>query len=445
MPERASHQSSLARVREWLRLEIEPSYEGIPRNRGRWPWLPGAVMCITILGLAFGVRTLHWQDSHVQIIRSTTSLGGVFNRYRKEADRILAEDSIVFPREQPAPGDARMLAHPPGYSILMAGIKRVAPSHVYDGLWIIQILADGLSALLIFLIGSKLFHRRIGFIAAMLVAISPQLAYYCLLLTPDCLAVLPVVASMLLFVLAMKQPRLSFLMGAGALIGLSCWLAANSMGLALFFALLVPLLFVAGKRFRYSAAIVAAAAIVIAPITLRNWIAYHRVIPISIQAGLSLVEGIGDFDQEAKLGMPRSDQEARVKDAEWSGRAEYNSSLWFPDGIERDQARLSRGFAVVRARPGWFLGVMLRRAAFMLRYNDSGSYGWTQDSSVLGIVQSGPPFSQQLVYEPRQSAAPGTSRVLIYNSQVLDEAAVIPPASTTAWSVSASDLLLSGR
>src|SRR5262249_58446638 len=93
----------------------------------------------------------------------------------------------------------------------------------------------------------------------------------------------------------------------------------------------------------------------------------------------------------------------------------------------------------------WFLGVMFRRVAFMLRYNDSGSYGWPQDSSVVGLVQPEPPFSQGLVYEPRQNAGPGTSRVLLYNGQVLDEAAAIPPGSMTAWSISPSDLLASGR
>src|SRR5262249_15195304 len=148
--------------------------------------------------------------------------------------------------------------------------------------------------------------------------------------------------------------------------------------------------------------LLAAGAITIAPITIRNAIAYHRFIPVSIQAGLSLAEGIGDFDRQGKLDMPRSDEEARVKDVEWSGKDDYGSSLWYPDGIERDQVRLSHALAVVRARPLWFLGVMLRRSAFMLRYNDSATYGWPQDSSVVGAIQTQVPFSGALTFEPRQ-------------------------------------------
>jgi hypothetical protein len=444
MLERTSRLFSLTRAREWLRLELEVTTPHVSSPRGKLPWVSRGLVCIAIFGLAVGVRALQWQDSHVQTLRSTTSLMGVFNRYRKETNRILAEGAIVFPRDRPAPGDARMLAHPPGYSILMAAIER-GTSRVYEGLWLVQVVGDGLAALLIFLIATKLVGQWIGFIAGILVAISPQLAYYSLLLTPDSLAVLPVIASVYFLVLAMKKPKLSYLILSGALMGLSCWLGANAMGLALFFGLLVPLLFESGKRVRYSVALVGAGLIVIAPITIRNLIAYNRLIPISIQAGLSVAEGIGDFDREGKLGMPRSDEEARIKDVEWSGRPEYVSSLWVPDGIERDRIRLSRGLAVIRARPIWFLGVMLQRAAFMLRYNDSASHGWPQDSSIVGFVQQEPPFSHQLTYEPRQDEKAVTTKALILNGQLLDEAATVPEDAAPVWSVSPMDLLASGR
>jgi hypothetical protein len=337
-----------------------------------------------------------------------------------------------------------MLAHPPGYSIVLAGIKWCS-DRVYESLWIIQIAADGLAAVLVFLIGSEVFRPRIGFIAGMLVAISPQLAYYCLLLTPDSLAALLVVTSVYFLVLAVKRPGLIYIICSGLSIGLSCWLGANGMGLVLLLGLMAFVLLPRSKRIRYSLALVAAGAITIAPITTRNLISYHRFIPISIQAGLSLAEGIGDFDRQGNLDMPRSDEEARVKDVEWSGRDEYGSSLWYPDGIERDQVRLSHALAVVRARPLWFLGVLLRRAAFMLRYNDSATYGWPQDSSVVGTIQTQVPFSSALAFEPRQTADPAIKKVLVYQGQVIDEAAAQSPAYAQIWSASPAELLASGR
>jgi hypothetical protein len=442
MAEKALPTSKLTRLRNWLRIELGAADR--PSDRRERTWVSTALACVVIFGLAAGVRALHWKDSHVMITRSTTSLMGVFNRYRKEADRILAEGSILFPSQQPAPGDARMLAHPPGYSILLAGIKWWS-SRVYESLWLIQIAADGLAAVLIFLIASELFRPRIGFIAGTLVAVCPQLAYYCLLLTPDSLAALLVVTSVYFLVLAVKRPRLIYMICSGCAIGLSCWLGANGMGLVLFLGLLAYALLARQNRTRYSVALLGAGTLMIAPITIRNLIAYHRFIPISIQAGLSLAEGIGDFDRQGKLGMPRSDEEARVKDVEWSGKDEYGSSLWYPDGIERDQVRLSHALAVVRARPVWFLGVMLRRAALMLRYNDSAAYGWPQDSSVVGMIQTQVPFSRELAFEPRQTADPAINKVLVYQGQVLDEAAAIPSETAPVWSASPSELLASGQ
>ena len=443
MPERAWRTPFLTRAREWLKIELHDAADR-PSDRRARPWLSPVLACLAIFGLSIGVRALHWQDSHLLITRSSTSLMGVFNRYRKEADRILAEGAILFPSEQPAPGDARMLAHPPGYSILLAGIKW-SSNQVYELLWLIQIAADGLAAVLIFLIGSELLRPRIGFIAGMLVAISPQLAYYCLLLTPDSLAALLVVTSVYFLVLAIKRTSLIYTICSGLSIGLSCWLGANGMGLVLLLGMLGFTLLPKAKRIRYSVALLAAGSASIAPITIRNLVAYHRFIPISIQAGLSLAEGIGDFDRKGQLDMPRSDEEARVKDVEWSGRDEYGSSLWYPDGIERDQVRLSHALAVVRARPFWFLGVMLRRAAFMLRYNDSAIYGWPQDSSLVGTIQTQIPFSRELTFEPRQTADPAVKKVLVYQGQIIDEAAALSPESASTLSASPSELLASGH
>src|SRR5215467_6138678 len=257
MPESAWRPSSFTRMREWLRIELGGTADLAPHRRGR-PWLSVVLACLAVFGFSIGVRALHWQDSHLLITRSSTSLMGVFNRYRKEADRILAEGAILFPSEQPAPGDARMLAHPPGYSILLAGIKW-SSNQVYELLWLVQIAGDGLAAVLIFLIGSELLRPRIGFIAGMLVAISPQLAYYCLLLTPDSLSALLVITSLYFMVLAIKRTALIYFICSGLSIGLSCWLGANGMGLVLLLGMLGFTLLPKAKRIRYSVALLAAA------------------------------------------------------------------------------------------------------------------------------------------------------------------------------------------
>jgi hypothetical protein len=107
--------------------------------------------------------------------------------------------------------------------------------------------------------------------------------------------------------------------------------------------------------------------LIIAPITIRNAIVYGKFIPVSLGAGQTLIEGIADYNSDGSLGLPQTDMELIRGEAETAHRPEYADSLFTPDGIERDHARLARGFAVVRAHPIWFAGVMIRRAASMLR------------------------------------------------------------------------------
>ena len=138
-------------------------------------------------------------------------------------------------------------------------------------------------------------------IAGVLAALSPHLAYYSLYLLPESLAALPILVASYLLIKAYKRPRLEAVLTAGVLIGVSCWFRANGLLLAPFLALFFPMLFVRGKRLRFAAALIGATALMIAPITIRNWISYGRFIPVSIGAGITMIEGIADYDKQGDL------------------------------------------------------------------------------------------------------------------------------------------------
>ena len=113
--------------------------------------------------------------------------------------------------------------------------------------------------------------------------------------------------------------------------------------------------------------LVAGACLAIAPLTLRNAMVFGRFIPVSLGAGQTLIEGIADYNTDGTLGLPQTDMELIRGEAETFQRPEYANSLFTPDGPERDRARLARGSAVIRTHPVWLMGVMVRRAASMLR------------------------------------------------------------------------------
>src|SRR6185436_9871799 len=150
--------------------------------------------------------------------------------------------------------------------------------------------------------------------------------------------------------------RLASILAAGALAGLSCWLRANALMLAPFLALLLFVTCPRGARLRPALMLLCGAVLMIGLLTIRNATAFSQFIPVSLGAGQTLVEGIADYNTDGSLGLPQTDMELIRGEAETYHRPEYAGSLFTPDGVARDRARLARGFAVIRAHPFWFAG-----------------------------------------------------------------------------------------
>ena len=224
-----------------------------------------------------------------------------------------------------------------------------------------QILCDAIAVVLLFLIALELFPVGVAVIAALLAAISPQFAYFSVLLLPDSLVVVPLLLAVYFLLRARRDQRWLNFAIAGALIGLSCWFRANSLLLPLFFAATATLLVQRGRRLRAASAVIAGALLLIAPITIKNAIVYRAFIPMSLGAGQTLLEGIADYDKANRFNIPNTDLGLMRQEAEWYGNPEYAQLLFGRDGIQRDRMRLARGFAVIRSHPFWFAGVVIRR------------------------------------------------------------------------------------
>ncbi|HEY0544828.1 MAG TPA: glycosyltransferase family 39 protein [Pyrinomonadaceae bacterium] len=320
--------------------------------------------CSIIFLLALGVRLLVWQHNRAAIEQVMTQLTIT---YKDDARTLARGDFGLFVRGANPPSNANVLAHPPGYSMLMAALFALT-GESDAGVRLFQILCDAISALLIFLIALELTTKRVAVIAGALVALSPQLAYNSLLLLPDSLSVTPILLAVYLFIRARGRERgWPKLFIAGALIGLSCWLRPNALLLPLFLAALVPLIFKRGQRLRAAVALVFACLLMIAPLTIRNAMVFHKFIPVSLGSGVTMIEGIADYDSQGRFGLPQTDMEVMRQEASIYKREDYAGTLYNPDGVERERGRTTRGLAVIAAHPFWFAGVMARRAASMLR------------------------------------------------------------------------------
>jgi hypothetical protein len=408
----------LKRLIEWLASRFSPvdnvSNTDVPAVKKYSP--VNLFFCLLIFIAAFGVRFFQWQDNPATIGESLSSL---VNRYQTQAEGILEDGSILIPATDPENTGIQRLVHPPGYPILIAAVYKIF-GQSNATLTRLQLFLNALSVVLLFMIVAELLPRPIALIAGLLAAISPHLAAHSPVLLPDSLVALPILAAVYLLVRARRKPHLVSLILAGALIGFSCWFRSNAMLLAPYLGVLVFCTFEKQRRWRYAMVFVFAAILAIAPVTIRNWVLYDRFIPLSLGAGITLVEGIADYDYDKRFDMPASDEEGKSKDIKWHNRPDYEAGLWRPDGIERDRYRFSRGLAVIRANPVWFLSVMARRAASMLRYNDNLQQGWPADTSGAPLVSATVPFGDDTTLaDDKKTVWSTTAKELLANGQVL--------------------------
>jgi 4-amino-4-deoxy-L-arabinose transferase-like glycosyltransferase len=316
-----------------------------------------------VFAAALGARLLCWRDARVEA-REVQS--AVTENYRHQA-RLLSENGAASFFDPGSPtNDPDLLGHPPGYPFVLALVRGLS-GESDTAVQIFQIVCDSLAAALVLLVAAELLPFRAAVTAGALAALAPQFCWNSILLLPDTLAVLPVLLALLLLLRADRGRTLLKTLAAGALVGLSCWLRANALLLAPFMLLAVPFLFERGRRVRASLALVAGAFLAVAPLTVRNAVVFGEFIPVSLGAGQTLVEGVGDYDPEERFGLPDTDVELQRQEAEAYARPDYAATLFGHDAVARDRARRARAFAVIRAHPLWFASVMARRAASMLR------------------------------------------------------------------------------
>jgi Dolichyl-phosphate-mannose-protein mannosyltransferase len=391
------------------------------------------VICLVIFLLTFGVRVLSWHDTRLEVGKVQTAVTADYKRVAQ----LLREGGVnsFLSRSSPL-SDLNNLGHPPGYSILLALINS-AFGESDSAIQFVQITCDSLAAVFIFLIVAELLPLVAALVAGLLAAISPQLAWNSVLLLPDSLCVLPILVAVYLLMRATKKPRLVYFFIIGTLVGISCWLRANAMLLPLFLAAAVPLLasdsksptnpkFV-GRQWQYVLAVVFGTVLIVLPLTVRNAIVHHRLIPLSLGAGQTLLEGIADYDTQGTLGIPRTDVGIMKQEAEQFGRPDYDRTLFNPDGVERERARLGRGFAIIRLHPLWFSGVMARRAASMLRLERAR------------LISTEPPVSHSLDVEQAQAVWSATAADLLRTGVSGPQAKVTVDSNTPAFKLEADD------
>ena len=304
---------------------------------------------------------------------------GIYSAFDRQAQAGLDGRASFFRIDDPSRTDAAI--YPPGYPLWLALIYKItgnrSPITVQNVQWII----DSFSVLLIVGIGTTTFGWRIGLWAGGIAALWPLLATYGAVPLADAPTNWIVLGATWMLVLAVKRQSVAWALGAGALVGASCWLRANALLLVFFWALALLLLVQSTwrKRAILSASVLLAALIVIAPVVVRNVIAFRAFVPTGLGAGTNLLEGIGETERGAKeFGVAGSDSELLEQErGELQPSPATSFSLYYPDGIRRDRERTRKAVAIIARHPFWYAGTVVRRMAGVLKYagQPSGIYG----------------------------------------------------------------------
>jgi hypothetical protein len=352
-----------------------------------------AIAAASIFIISFSIRSLAAADLSPVMYSRAQPGGGMSAEYAGNAVSILAGEGVLF-RENPNLEDTRMLSHPPGYPAFLAAIYSIS-GESYFAVQILQNALTSLGAVMIMLIAGSLITWPVGVAAGVMAAFSHHLSYYSNLILPDAICALPILLAF--YLVAVSKARRHFWAHAlaGALIGASVWLRPNALMLGLFISILLPLVSVRRLRVAKRAwAIAVAAFAVVSPITIRNYVTYGEFVPVSINTGIVLWEGIADAGGE-HFGAVRKDPQVAVQEAIFYGDDRYMSSWATPDGIKRDRDRIARSLDVIIYNPVWFARAMAWRMGQMFKYSAGAplikqSAGATvSDSQAHSIIEDG--------------------------------------------------------
>lgn len=348
-----------------------------PIEEESFSWQKKFFYIVVILLLALTVRYFHYLDIAPLIPNGRQDFGGITAIHEDIANDILLKGKeSIFPSEMPTKGDTHLLVYPPGYGLFLSSVyASIGRNPAY--IEIIQALLAAISAVLIFFIALELFNRTIAFIAAFVVAISHHLAYYSVLLLPDAVVPVFIMAGTLLMIRACrigwhKEKGYWEIVGAGIFYGLACWLRTDVLLIWTFWVLIFILLrnsFVNPLKRALLLAFVTM--LMISPLTVRNYRLYGEFIPISIGSGIILQEGVAESDPSLKL--PAKDAETMQWEAKTYNKPEYTQGLMTPDGIFRDSERTKRAMGIILSRPFWYTGVMFGRLDLMMKYSAHAS------------------------------------------------------------------------
>jgi 4-amino-4-deoxy-L-arabinose transferase-like glycosyltransferase len=337
-----------------------------------------ALNLLLIVAMALTVRGLTAQFIGARLNDAGWFPYGIYGFFDRQAQDFMDGRASFFWISDPSRTDAAI--YPPGYPLWLAFVYGVTGERSAAIVQQVQWVLDAFSVLLIVGAGVTAFGWRTGIWAGWVAALWPLLALYGAVPLADSPTSWVVLGGAWALLVAAKRQSLVYALVAGALVGASCWLRANAMLLAIFWALAL-LLFVKAqwrRRALLAACVALGAALLITPVVVRNIVTFNAFVPTGLGVGTNLWEGIGETRRGAEFGAIYGDDqliEHERKEMKVPEGAPFN--LYYPDGVRRDRERTRKAMAVILRHPVWYTGVVMGRMIAVMKYagEPNGIYG----------------------------------------------------------------------
>jgi 4-amino-4-deoxy-L-arabinose transferase-like glycosyltransferase len=201
--------------------------------------------------------------------------------YLPTAKRLLEQRSFNGPDSRP---DSKV---PPGYPVILAATMAVSPDNYVAVTVALQILADCVTALVLYVLGRRLISPAVGLFAGLLWSLYPPAVVISTWITAETFYTTILILSYAMLVFSYRNGSTLQSTAAGFLLGLATLFRGTAILLPL---LLLPLWF-RKRQYAQAAGFVLAATCVVAPWTIRNAVVLQDHILVSTGFGSVLMQG----------------------------------------------------------------------------------------------------------------------------------------------------------
>ncbi|MCK9408162.1 MAG: glycosyltransferase family 39 protein [Bacteroidetes bacterium] len=242
---------------------------------------------------------------------------------------------------------------------------------------IAQMLLGSGTAVMVYLITSKLFSRKAAVIAGCLTAVYGPLVFFVNLLLVETVKVFFVTLSMYLALRARASLKLFDFLFCGLSLGVAilCRPTDALMVLPLILFLFYFSSLSGQQAVRYSAAVLLGITVAVAPVTIRNFVLSGEFIPVTSNGGLNFY--IGNNAQAVGVYY-NPEQFNLVHDPNGSGYLEHQYGKAFSPS-ETSSYWMEKATSYVVEQPGSFVVLLFRKFILFFHYKEIGQLGYGYD------------------------------------------------------------------